>query len=65
VEYPCLSFVTSRPSAAPTISKLMRAALMPPAIVAITTSSRPPIMMAVPSMPRPAMPAEAGLRQLP
>jgi hypothetical protein len=62
---PCLSFVISSSSMTPTIISVMTAASKPPAIVAMTVATRPPIIRPVPRVPRPAMPADAGCRQLP
>lgn len=65
VECPCLSLVISNSRIAPTISSEISAPGRPAARVAIMVTTRPPIMIPVPSVPRPAIPALAGARQLP
>ncbi len=65
VVFPCLSLVINRNRLAPTITVITRAPTRPPAAIAMMMAIRPPIITIVPSAPRPAMPAEVGLRQLP
>jgi hypothetical protein len=57
--------VISSSNAVPTIVSDTSAPATPLARVAIIVTTSPNIMMAVPSVPIPAMPAEAGARQLP